>query len=728
MGATVPRTAQWGALLTALVALVPAVVFLGWRLATPAECAWLPPHPGAFAAEGVRPRAGESCPLPANSLVSGASVEDGAARYIVGGGVVFLDIDRDRGVLGDRLWRAGGTLLFVTALFGIGGYAVRRRPHDPAAMSALVFASALVGSTVVTLVGLPPTAAFSGTPRWVFTVCVQFVYTLGAGAVLAWALHFPAPLRPWLSGGYVWPVATWGPPLLWAAAAVVAGWGRPYHAWMSRSIPLQTGVGLTCVAAALVVVGFRIVRARGPGADPVQRQQLVWLGGSAIVSATLVVAFWTAPTILIGYALLPDDLIGLPGLLFVAGLAVAMLRFRLFDLDVVLARGLVFAGLSLLGVLTYLATVWFVTGIVSSGRTGGVVVVAAVVAAIVLNPVRTALGRWVRQAIYGEAHDPYRALSRLADLLQARDVDWDAVAADLRRALRVPYVRIAGAERIVAEAGRRPQDATALTVEPLRHRGQGGLGSLEVATRGRGERFTPAERRLLSDLGAQVASAVQQERLDHEVQASRERLVLAREEERRMLRRTLHDDIGPTLAALSLRAATVRALLSPPGPPPQAGIVLDRIERDAHEASDAVRRLAYDLRPPALDDRGLAAAVREQADMLAPLRVDVDVTGLDAPLPAGVEAAAYRIVVAALDNAVAHAKAAVCRVGIHRTGDEVRVTVDDDGVGLHRGVRAGVGITSMRERAAELGGSCVVESGPSGGTSVRAVLPVGGRS
>ncbi len=220
--------------------------------------------------------------------------------------------------------------------------------------------------------------------------------------------------------------------------------------------------------------------------------------------------------------------------------------------------------------------------------------------------------------------------------------------------------------------------------------------------------------------------------LSEELQRSRERIVLAREEERRVIRRTLHDDIGPTVAGIALRAETVRQLTDRPAERGQLTTALDGIGRDATAAARQLRALSYELRPPALDDRGLVLALRDQAARLAPLVVEVLAGDLGRPgrdpdsLPAAVEVAAFRIAVSAMDNTVRHAGADHCWVRVDLDERQLIVEIDDDGTGLPDGFRAGVGVTAMRERAAELGGDCSHEPRPGGGTRVRARLPIGG--
>lgn len=718
---------QWDALAGALLACLAAVAFVGFRLVIPAECAWLTPQADAFSPDGVLPQIHQGCPVPEGSLISDVQVEAGRASATVepGSRSVPLDLVAQAGSLALQGWRAGGTLLFVTTLFALCGYAISRRPSDPAAGSSLVFAAALFGSTVVTVAGLPPSWAFTGMLRWLFVLNVGFFYTLAWSGMVAWALQFPTPLAPWLRGVRARVLITWAPPLLWAALAAVLGAGTSFPGWMAGAVPLQTVFTVVGLSASMGVLILRLVLVRRPVSDPVHRQQLLWLGGSAIVSGLLALAFWIVPSLLTGRSLLPDELIGLPGLFYVAGMSIAMLRYRLFDLDVVLGRTLVYAALTVVAVSVYLLTVAVLTSLVADQPTG-VAVAGAVAVAILVNPVRVWLERWVSRGLYGDRDDPYVALARLAGLLGARDVSWPEVAADLRRALRVPYVSVRTERSPLAETGTHPEDEARLRVTPLVH-ADVTLGSLVVATRGRGGGFAPAERRLLQDLGNQVASALHEEGLDREVRASRQRLILAREDERRMLRRTLHDDVGPTIASIPLRTETVRRLMAPEATEAVAAL-LDRIEHDATRAADAVRQLAYDLRPPALDNLGLASALEELATGLAPLVVHLDTGGIGSPgasLPPAVEVATYRIVSSALANAARHAQAQACWVTLRRVDGTLEIEVADDGVGPPADLHAGVGITAMRERAVELGGTCTIEPRLVGGTVLRAAIPMG---
>ncbi len=266
---------------------------------------------------------------------------------------------------------------------------------------------------------------------------------------------------------------------------------------------------------------------------------------------------------------------------------------------------------------------------------------------------------------------------------------------------------------------------------PLAYRGEP-VGQLLLAPRAPGEGLTPADRRLLDELARQAGVAAHGVRLTADLQrananlhAARERLVTAREDERRRLRRDLHDGLGPALGAASLKVGAIRKLLR--RDPAAADALLAEIGRDIEATVGDVRRLVYDLRPPALDDLGLVGALREVAARRdrAGLRVAVEAPDRLPPLPAAVEVAAYRLAGEALTNVVKHARARRCAIRLAAAEHALLLEIADDGVGLPPERKAGVGLLSMRERAAEVGGAFAVEAPPGGGTRVLARLPLG---
>jgi signal transduction histidine kinase len=228
---------------------------------------------------------------------------------------------------------------------------------------------------------------------------------------------------------------------------------------------------------------------------------------------------------------------------------------------------------------------------------------------------------------------------------------------------------------------------------------------------------------LLFDVVRQAAMAVRSARLAADLQQSREQLVLAREEDRRRIRRDLHDGLGPVLGGVAMRLDAAGNALD--RDPETTRRLVAQSRQDITDALADVRRLVHGLRPPALDDLGLLAALDQQAERLSSPDLAVTVTAEDVPpLSAAVEVAAYRIASEALTNTARHAgarRAAVRLVGGERA---LLVEVCDDGSGIDTDVSAGVGLRSIRERAEELGGRTEISCPPVGGTRVRAWLPM----
>src|SRR6266851_4096028 len=257
------------------------------------------------------------------------------------------------------------------------------------------------------------------------------------------------------------------------------------------------------------------------------------------------------------------------------------------------------------------------------------------------------------------------------------------------------------------------------------------IGELLLAPRGPGESFTPADRALLNDLARQAGVAMYAvrltsdlQRLTGELQHSRTQLVTTQEEERRRLRRDLHDGLGSALTSVTFQLDAASNLLD--RDPQAVRTLLTELKGQMQASIADIRRLVYNLRPPILDEWGLVAALREQVAQyqLHNVQVTVDTPESLPTLPAAVEVAAYRIALEALANVVRHAQASTCAIRLSIDDDTLTVEVQDDGSGLPRSFHAGVGITAMRERAAELGGSCTVETLATGGTRVFASLPL----
>jgi signal transduction histidine kinase len=348
--------------------------------------------------------------------------------------------------------------------------------------------------------------------------------------------------------------------------------------------------------------------------------------------------------------------------------------------------------------------------------------------------VRERLQRFVNSMLYGERAEPYEVIAglgrRLEDVIAPEDM-LPTIAQMVQESLQLPYVAIAlekdGVSEVVAASGSPWRDPIAF---PLTY--QGAVAGQLLVNPPRGDTELDARARgLLADLVQQAGVAVNSVRLTAELrqltadlQQSRERLILAREEERRRLRRDLHDDLAPTLIGLALRASTISDLIV--ADPQKAKELADHLDGAIRDAVGNIRRLVYDLRPPALDDLGLVPAIRERALEYSSgqgLSVQVDAPEKLPPLPAAVEVAAYRITQEGLLNVVKHAHAQNCTIQLYLR-EALYLTIEDDGCGLTEPNRSGVGLRSIQERATELGGTCDISYGPTQGTRIAVSLPV----
>ena len=500
------------------------------------------------------------------------------------------------------------------------------------------------------------------------------------------------------------------------------------HNPLGLDLPQPVFGAIRAVGMGLFLVGFlggavspvlRWRRARGA-----ERAQLSWF---ALSVATLPVALLLPLPIAIRHATLA---VAVP--LVPLSVAVAILRRNLYSIEVVVRRSLLYAALTTVLLLGYAVVVTVVGSVLGDRGTQAAALVATAFVAIAFAPVRARLQGHVDWMLYGDRGDPYAVLTDLGRRLGGSQEDGDPmaeIAETVASSLRLPYVRVEvdreGEDPLVGAHGRPVAGTQEL---PLSFRDEQ-IGRLLVAPRTPRDPFRPADLRLLDDLSRQIGVAARAMRLAAALQSSRESLVGAREEERRRIRRDLHDGLGPALAGVALGLDAVHRLAAEH--PEEAAALADQLKLEVQASLADVRRLVEDLRPPALDQLGLVGAVRQQARALSErdpgLEVSVEAEGVG-ELPAAVEVAAYRIATEALTNVSRHASARRCQVGISLNGNGVlRLEIEDDGVGLAADRRHGVGLAAMRERAAELGGRCEAGAASLGGTRVSALLPaVGG--
>ncbi|EEP70687.1 integral membrane sensor signal transduction histidine kinase [Micromonospora sp. ATCC 39149] len=432
---------------------------------------------------------------------------------------------------------------------------------------------------------------------------------------------------------------------------------------------------------------------------------------------------------LLGFGLDWMNLAGAWVLMVVAvpgAMTLAVLRYRLYGLEQVINRTLVWLVMSLLVIAAFVATVALLRDLVLRGDTSNASLVATGLIAVTFEPLRHRVQRGVNRLLYGDRDEPYAVLARLGDLLE-RTVEPQAVlpllTGTIARSLQVPYVAVelgddAGRPgQLHAEHGRATTSVERFDMVTHGQR----VGRLVVAHRAAGARFTPLERRLLSDVALHASVAAASARLIGDLRESRERLVMAREEERRRLRRDLHDGLGPAFAGMSMQVRAARKLAGTDQE--RLTQILDGLADDLRTCTGEVRQLVDELRPAALD-RGLESALRAECQRFDGPNLTVRLRIEDAlpRLPAAVEVAAYRIVGEALANVARHARAHSCEVVVRR-GRTLVIEVSDDGVGIAGPRPGGVGLDSMRERAAELGGECEVTGREPGGTLIRVRLP-----
>ncbi len=605
------------------------------------------------------------------------------------------------------------TVLFAATLCMLtAAFCIARRPGDPAAVAAAWGLAALSAGEFVRALAQEQPALHGAVHLLALIALLGLTYSLcsltggnlqprGAG----WAVVGLAILGV-LSGLGAAPPAALG--VLGIAAATFCAFSLAVQHRMTAGLPQHERVTWG-IAALMLVVGAQFV-GKPLRLLPLETNLTTLLPPQAFTFASvngLVLAVAA-----------------------VACLAVALLRDELFDVDLIVNRALVYGLLSIMALAAYVLVVGYLSLLFQGSGSRWFALVATGAVAALVAPLYTRVQRLVNRMLYGQRAEPYTVIAEIGRQLEASLPPEDvlpAVAETVAAALRLSYVAIVlghnGTETAVAVQGR-PQERAAIVGFPLIHQGVT-VGQLLAAPREGEAELGGDDRRLLGDLARQAGVAAHAMQLTNELRRSREQLVTAREEERRRLRRDLHDGLGPTLASQALTIDTVELLLA--RDPAAASALLHEVKAQSQAAIADIRRVVYGLRPPALDDLGLVGALREQASRYAGARIDVQVvapTALPA-LPAAVEVAVYHIAQEALANVAHHAQACRCTLKL-AVGDTLTLTVTDNGVGFAEDRAAGVGLRSMRERAEELGGALRIKSMVGGGTTIRATLPLSG--
>ncbi|WP_229812355.1 sensor histidine kinase [Lentzea flava] len=556
------------------------------------------------------------------------------------------------------------------------------------AVGWLLLVMGLFGGIAIAVAGQAP----DHPARWVEAWVWWPTYALLPAVALVFPNGKPLSNRWWIAIG-----ASLLSAVLGTAGLAWGSWGDPtgfHHGGGPAAAKTITAIAVIAAGIA-VVAGVVSLVLRWRKAEGDERRLLVW----AVALLALAVAATVVETT-------DGHVAWIVGVLaFPAAAVIAIVRYGLYDISLLIHRSVLYGSLTVVLLLVYM-------GVMLAGGqlfTGEAEVIGVVAAGLVFAPIRSWLQGKLDRWLFGARTDPYAALSTLSEKLERSQDVLPTVAATVAESLKLPYVAIRGGS-VLAEHGRSrgwPQLRF-----PMTYRGSS-VGDLVVEPRAPDERLSDRELSLLVDLARSTAPAAQSIKLTADLQLARERLVRAREEERLRLRRDLHNGVGPALVGIRLQLKALRR---------SVGDVLDPVLADVDTTAGEVRRLVDGLRPPILD-QGLALAVRDEAARFnGELTVRVDAEEIDG-LSAAVEVAAYRIVAEALTNTARHSGASTCTITVRQDGDLV-VEIVDDGRGVAADARPGVGLDSMRERCAELGGSCTVGPAQPHGTRVVARIPL----
>lgn len=603
-------------------------------------------------------------------------------------------------------------------LTGLALYTFWQRPDAPAAGPLLLLGATFLAIQISHMLPDGVSVQFDRVAFYADGLFGYLLFGVMLGpSMLAFALLFPQPKRviqrhPWLG------VAPFGLGLL-VGVALLSG-QAPTFGWLAT-------VGM--LIASLVSFLHAVCTQR----DSISRSQLQWAGCGLFVGIALMLLVLPAANGIVA----PPLLARLIGAGFQLGftvlgvaLAIAILRYRLFEIDLIINRALVYAALTTSVVAIYVLVVGYLGWLFRTEGNLTLSLIATGLIAVGFAPARQLVQRGVNRLLYGERDEPYRVLLRLGQQLEtaaAPSVVLAQAAETLARSLKLPYVAIVhhaeDESRVLAVTGTAPAEVMQV---PLTYAGAA-VGRLVVAPRDPFASLSRADRRLLAEVARPISVVAHAAALQNRLEQARLRLVTERGEARRRLGSDLHDRIGHQLVAAT-RQVERASLLVDEGQH-GARVLLNDITQQLRSVAQEVRELAHELFPPELALLGLVEAIRERALAYAHLPVHVVAPSELPRLPAEVEAALYAITLEALTNIDKHARASRCVIrfqitdGIAQSGQQLELVVCDDGAGLSAGAARGVGLLSMQARAIEVGGTCQIDSRPEQGTSVLVRIP-----
>ena len=480
---------------------------------------------------------------------------------------------------------------------------------------------------------------------------------------------------------------------------------------------------------------------------PVQRQQAKWAALGLLVATTAPFTYYfllfVAPifavpdvpnlfqqrvgtslfTALVNVRFAAITFVRLLALLFPFSFAIAILRYRLWDIDLLINRTLVYSTLTGLVIGLYMFVVGIFGVLLPVQNNLFLSVLATGLIAALFQPLRVRLQRRVNRFMYGEPQDPVTTLAQLGQRLEAAAVPQqtlNTLVATIPEALNVPYAALHLTELDINwQHGAVSEAVIRLPV----HYQNEAVGMLLVAHRVSGERFTPAEEILLQNLTHQAGTAVHVLKLTTDLQQVNAQLRQAQQAERQRLRRDLHDGLGPALAGLTLKVEATRNYAE--RNPEAAAKLLREYKTQTADIIRDIRRIVNDLQPAALDQLGLLSALGEFVSRNSNGRTQLlfEAPQTLPPLPAAVEVVVYRIATEAITNCLRHADATQCTLSLV-SAVELLLTIRDNGVGLPVDYQDGIGLSSMRQRVLELGGTLQIETAVGKGTNIFVAIPL----
>ncbi|MGZ6543989.1 MAG: histidine kinase [Actinomycetota bacterium] len=513
-------------------------------------------------------------------------------------------------------------------------------------------------------------------------------------------------------------------------------WNDPYsQSSSSGSSGISWWVLLPLLIVSALVVSLAAVVVRFRGSSGEERLQLKWFAtGAAVVVASLIPTFGSsAPVFLV--------LQSLAFVVLFTAVAVSVLKYRLYDIDVVISKTVVYATLAAFFTAVYVAVVVGLGTAIGSTHDPFLTVAAAAVIAIAFNPVRERAKRLADRLVYGTRATPYEVLSEfsehmagtyalddilprmarvLAEGTGGRAEIWLRVGDRLRAVSTWPSESASdghSAERVVVDEDL-PEFPGTSKATPVLHRGTL-LGAIAV-TKAVNDPLRPDEGKLIDDVASQAGLVLFNVRLIEELRASRQRLVKAQDEERRRLERNIHDGAQQQLVALAVKANLAQTMAK--RDPDKVEVMLGQLKAEATDALENLRDLARGIYPPLLADKGLAAALESQARKSS-VPVSLESDGLER-YPQEVEAAVYFCCLEALQNISKYAEASAATIRLADGSGTLAFEVTDDGRGFDPGSTGyGTGLQGMADRLDALGGSLEVRSTPGQGTTVAGRVP-----